>query len=301
VFPRSIYVHLLGDRGAHTPTHEVFTAGASGYDTDNALVCISDSSLGAGPLQICVRNLHSKLRDTRQTVAVGDSVQVNQHERTIHTHRVAGNEKITGIALTYTDASTDASACSIGHPHDHNQNHERTVQHLFRSHQFVFGLAPGLQSSAVRLRSNIALQELRNWLSTSAERVAIAGLDQSMLAELPNSLIAFIGLGEGLTPAGDDYLAGVLIGLRYCARNAAADKLAQYLQEHLKGRTNRISRAHLACVCACHYQTIIVDLLAAFDHRAQHVDHAIRQLIEYGHTSGLDLLAGFSTALKPST
>ena len=109
-----------------------------------------------------------------------------------------------------------------------------------------------------------------------------------------------LGLGQGLTPAGDDYLAGVLIGLRYCARDVAASNLSLSLEPQLADRTNRISRAHLACVRAGHYQESITDLLTALDQNPQRVDHCVSRLIEYGHTSGVDLLAGFTAALKSS-
>jgi hypothetical protein len=310
VFARSIYLHLLGDHRDYGPRRETLAAAANGYDTDNALVCITDRSLGAGPLHICTRNLRTSLRDAPNTVTAGDSVRVNHHERMIHIHRTDADKTRTGIALAYTAASTRGDTQNIRRCH----NRERAFQTLFQSlslsqrlspsplqwQQSTFGLAPGLQEQAVRSRSNITLQELRNWLFTNAPRGSPARHTQSMVNEPPGTIRDLIGLGEGLTPAGDDYLAGILIGLRYCARDAAADKLSHYLHVHLKSRTNRISRAHLACVRAGYYQTSVVDLLVALDHGAQRVDCAIRQLTDYGHTSGLDLLAGFSTALESS-
>ena len=61
---------------------------------------------------------------------------------------------------------------------------------------------------------------------------------------------ALIGLGAGVTAPGDDYLAGLLVGLRLAGRGAQAASLWRWLEPRLAARTREISAAHLAAAAA---------------------------------------------------
>lgn len=61
---------------------------------------------------------------------------------------------------------------------------------------------------------------------------------------------ALIGLGAGVTAPGDDYLGGLLIGLRLAGRGAQAASLWRWLEPRLGARTREISAAHLAAAAA---------------------------------------------------
>lgn len=54
-----------------------------------------------------------------------------------------------------------------------------------------------------------------------------------------------IGLGPGFTPAGDNYLCGVLVALNQFQRSAQASALWRWLKRRV-AKTSAISRAHLA-------------------------------------------------------
>jgi hypothetical protein len=258
-------------------------------------VCISDSRLGAGPLQLGVANLRAAQRDARSLVEPGDTVAVNQNHLTIRPGRGARVAASAGCSVVYADVPGDVDVPNTKQCSDP----ELALRRLVQSNEVAIGVAPGLQDRFVHARSAQPLQALRDWLSRSTSAGGSCR-DKTSGPALPDSVCDLIGLGMGLTPAGDDYLAGVLIGLRYCRRDAAANTLSQFLQSHLGQRTNRISRAHLACVCAGCYQGIIVDLLAALDEHPQRVVSAAQRLVAFGHTSGMDLLGGLTAVLDTS-
>lgn len=102
---------------------------------------------------------------------------------------------------------------------------------------------------------------------------------------------ALIGLGPGLTPAGDDFVGGALIALRAFGQHALADRIARWALPLAGERTNRISRAHLECAAQGEGHEALHDLLFSFD------DKHLRRLARIGHSSGMDAAAGALLAL----
>lgn len=103
---------------------------------------------------------------------------------------------------------------------------------------------------------------------------------------------ALIGLGPGLTPAGDDFVGGAMIALRAFGHVAAAERIAAWALPLAKARTNRISRAHLECAARGEGHEALHDWLAAPS------GANLARLASIGHSSGLDAAAGASLALR---
>jgi len=59
------------------------------------------------------------------------------------------------------------------------------------------------------------------------------------------TVLALLGAGPGLTPSGDDLLAGVMLVLHRLQRADLSNELWQVLQPQLQYRTHAISAAHL--------------------------------------------------------
>ncbi len=111
------------------------------------------------------------------------------------------------------------------------------------------------------------------------------------------------GLGPGLTPAGDDWLAGWLVGLRAAAAvNAsppplALDAVARAVVGSARPRTTRLSLAFLQAAANGAVAQPWHDLLAALaDAEPTLLRHAAAEIMRYGATSGSDMLAGFLAA-----
>lgn len=109
-----------------------------------------------------------------------------------------------------------------------------------------------------------------------------------------------IGLGPGLTPSGDDALAG-----SECALHAAGHPMAGFLQSALadvETRTTTVSVAllrHAARGAAAERVHRLLDGLLARDPAA--LGPAIDAAVRYGGTSGSDLLVGVLLCLDAAT
>jgi Protein of unknown function (DUF2877) len=117
---------------------------------------------------------------------------------------------------------------------------------------------------------------------------------QQFLAWLRNEGAApdeLIGLGPGLTPAGDDFVGGAMIALRAFGNLECADRIAAWALPLAKKNTNRISRAHLECAATGEGHEFLHGLLCTFEPKC------LDQLARVGHTSGLDAAAGALRAL----
>jgi len=109
---------------------------------------------------------------------------------------------------------------------------------------------------------------------------------------------SLIGLGPGLTPAGDDFVGGAMIALRAFGRTAQADRIADWALPLAETRTGRISRAHLRCAAAGEGHEALHDLLAALGGNKNAIEAALAALDRVGHSSGRDAAAGALLALK---
>ncbi len=101
------------------------------------------------------------------------------------------------------------------------------------------------------------------------------------------------GLGEGLTPAGDDFLSGVML----CAWLAHPDpaRYCQTLLEASSDRTTMLSAAFLRSAasgeCSAAWHRLLGAMKAGSD---ELLDRAAHGVLSFGHTSGADALAGFA-------
>lgn len=100
------------------------------------------------------------------------------------------------------------------------------------------------------------------------------------------------GLGGGLTPAGDDFLAGAMLWAWLA--HSEPERFCDALLEASAGRTTTLAAAFLQaaaggeCSAAWHR---LLDGLADGDEGS--LDDAVREVVSLGHTSGADMLAGF--------
>ncbi len=134
---------------------------------------------------------------------------------------------------------------------------------------------------------------VHNPLSVHAQP-ALEALDRWLAGNtLGNEAAQLIGLGPGLTPAGDDYLGGVLLALRWLGRGAQAESLWRWLEPLLSGRTSAISGAHLAAAASGEAHEAlheVLENLAAWE--APDLNPCLARLDAVGHSSGWDALAG---------
>lgn len=105
----------------------------------------------------------------------------------------------------------------------------------------------------------------------------------------PPELAGLIGLGPGLTPAGDDALGGAAIALRAIGRTDRADSLAVWLEAVGPSATGEIAWAHLRAAARGEGSEALHAALAAL---AQGDMPDLAAIDAIGHSSGWDALAG---------
>jgi hypothetical protein len=114
-----------------------------------------------------------------------------------------------------------------------------------------------------------------------------------------------VGLGPGLTPAGDDFLCGYLAGLRSqatgdpsLARFVMALETAFREAPDLLAATNDISAAFLAEAFEGRFGAALVAFAEAALGLTGELDEAVAVLGALGHSSGTDAAAGFLFAFR---
>jgi hypothetical protein len=115
---------------------------------------------------------------------------------------------------------------------------------------------------------------------------------------------ALAGLGPGLTPAGDDFLLGLMAGLQtwpqfLAGGGLSVEEACQAIYEAADGRTNLLSTALLRSAREGMFSEVWHILLAALRQgKADEVRGAADCVLSSGGTSGADALSGFLAASK---
>lgn len=153
----------------------------------------------------------------------------------------------------------------------------------------VTGEAPPTRSVGVprvARRAWPVLAALSGWARDALREGRAAGAP-------PASVEGLVGLGPGLTPSGDDVLAGALLALHAFARPDLADRLAAWLRPRAEGRTGAISLAHLECAARGEGAAILHDALAALSPGdPATLAGSVAAVGTLGHSSGWDGLTG---------
>jgi hypothetical protein len=101
------------------------------------------------------------------------------------------------------------------------------------------------------------------------------------------------GLGGGLTPAGDDFIVGVLLAAWAGLYGPGAERRGAAAAEAAAPRTTTLSAAYLRAAARGECLAPWHDLFAAQRLGEAATRAAVAALVAIGHTSGADALAGF--------
>jgi len=139
----------------------------------------------------------------------------------------------------------------------------------------------------------------------SAIRCLQEGLETSDLDACRESARNLAGLGVGLTPAGDDFLMGVIYGLwltSFQRKGAEAQRIVEIIVEEAVTRTTTLSGAWLEAAergeAGQPWHELVKTMGVTSTGSETAVSQAIDRILTTGHTSGADALTGFITTLK---
>lgn len=125
----------------------------------------------------------------------------------------------------------------------------------------------------------------------------ILAQDRQLLSE---GVTLLIGLGPGLTPAGDDFLMGLLAALTLFPRqNDAVDCLRLIIANIADSHTTRLSATWLYHATQGNFGEPWHNLNKALDKMDfAGIDNAFKRIAKAGATSGVDALYGFGTGCQ---
>jgi hypothetical protein len=156
-----------------------------------------------------------------------------------------------------------------------------------RSMSISSGPAPAFHSTS----GPVTVDESINCVAFEAARRLRAGW-QGDPALLKAGSKQLAGLGGGLTPAGDDFLSGVMLWTWLA--HPDPQTCCRAMLEAATSRTTRFSAALLAAAAAGQCSVSWHGLLEVLERGdVQHLAAATERVLSYGHTSGADTLAGF--------
>ncbi len=116
-------------------------------------------------------------------------------------------------------------------------------------------------------------------------------------AAIARSTAAIAGMGPGLTPAGDDFLMGMMLGIHAYATQHARDAvtpLTDCIYKAAASRTTRLSRAFLRAAAQGYADARWHRLLAALGKRnPPQLEPSAEAVLKFGASSGVDTMAGF--------
>jgi hypothetical protein len=115
----------------------------------------------------------------------------------------------------------------------------------------------------------------------------------------PGGITKLVGLGPGLTPSGDDFLAGMLVVLSLAGRFDLVAAVDQVIRPTLAEGTGPISRLHLAAALdgeSSERFHAMVNAVLVGDRYA--LESQLVSISQVGHCSGWDTLAGAVMVLR---
>lgn len=118
--------------------------------------------------------------------------------------------------------------------------------------------------------------------------------DSKIVSEISALSAQLIGVGEGLTPSGDDFNCGMLAALYYLREGQYADDLREELIRQIGHRINTttiISKEFLVYACEGRFSQMVKHILIKSQNNRD-VTQEIMKIRDVGHTSGIDFLTG---------
>jgi hypothetical protein len=153
------------------------------------------------------------------------------------------------------------------------------------------------------VESQLANAETRlgsRWLDLTENLSPESGFDH---IRTTNALLRIVGFGPGLTPSGDDALAGLLLGLRWWSKDIT---MFTYLRDCVldilemgRTRTTLLSAQMLHFACVGIGNELVHEVLASVaDQDSTESCDLLTRLCQIGATSGADTLLGLRTASR---
>jgi hypothetical protein len=248
------------------------TSGFSGSSSDR-LVSLVIEEVGAGPNNIIIQglNFHTvhSLLITEQTLFINKCLIPLDKSKQYH-------------------SMIDFTTRTI----------EQVEKHLDLFEMFLLRLSP-LKSLAFLLDKARSQYFHPGFERAVVERIQ-TGVYEIFHGNLFGGVKAIKGVGFGLTPSGDDFISGLLLGL-FIIQNVYGKDFSEIREQVYRSAigSNRISNTFLSCaregLLFERWKFLLCSLLYAGENNLY---EATQQLLSVGETSGADTVVGFLLTIK---
>ncbi len=189
------------------------------------------------------------------------------------------------IALSTNNPPLWKQPCPCNQRPDQKQR-IHTCEFIAGSMQETHNTAQSPVATAINRQLHLGELKLIEWLG-----------DKS--CSKPGFMCDLLGCGDGLTPAGDDFLLGAVMALHFLTIEPHASLLAESIVNKAPGRTNAISLAHLHAACEGQANELLMNFFSAcIGSDEPELKACIEQLSNFGHSSGRYTLSGVKTVFE---
>ena len=125
-------------------------------------------------------------------------------------------------------------------------------------------------------------------------RTLCEGILTESEAKIREGVMGLAGLGGGLTPAGDDFIMGTLLGLKTIVFSETTSRIAEAILSIVIPRTSSLSAAWLEAAAKGETHETWRSFFEAMDEGSiEKMEAAAIKILDVGHSSGADAMAGF--------
>ena len=250
----------------------VFTHACDLVTSDGDVIALVTPGIGEGPLNIVVNAEPGNFASLEPGLAVtmrGASLQIGN----VH---VELDKTTTWEPLPDWDTLRNQGAAIV--------SRLPLLPDIARRHAPTESLLPFMSKEASLRQDNSLTQ------AYAAVQTLQAGWDGDNV-QLRAGTIRLAGLGSGLTPAGDDFLIGVMLWA--WVAHPTPEAFCSVIVKAAVPRTTTLSAAFLRSAARGECSATWHQLLAALIKTDSDLAAAVRQVLAHGATSGADTLAGF--------
>jgi hypothetical protein len=234
---------------------------------DDELMALVSPAHGNGPFHIVVPN------EALTGLRVGDRVEFYGNAL-VFSHRIITLPQAVVWSASLAALPDEAAATALN-----------LLIQLSTSLTTIFAAMPGLAPHAL-----------------AGIKALTSGVQSANLALVAEGAHRLAGLGPGLTPAGDDFLVGLLAGIYLCesqwSLGLTVDQIADCIRQAAVGRTNHLSAAWLHHATRSEFGEPWHTLAQALQNgQRAAIDQAVQRILATGATSGHAAMVGFVHAL----
>ena len=169
----------------------------------------------------------------------------------------------------------------------------RANQHVWRK------VIPQIEAVALcRRQVNAGIETAVSFYLHQIESQLVQAISTQNRAGFNTAVSKIAGLGSGLTPAGDDFLVGVLYGLFAMHPAEEVEPWAEIVLETAVSRTTTLSAAWLRAAARGEAVVAWHEFGKQFVVHSDQWETAVHRILAIGHSSGADALAGFTAVTK---